>query len=58
MKSKTTNKFSPEVRARSVRMLLDHESEHPCQIALKRSPFIALKVSPLRLAPTCRYRPG
>jgi len=29
-----------------------------CQIALKRSPFIALKVSPLRLAPTCRYRPG
>jgi transposase-like protein len=27
--SKTTNKFSPEVRARAVRMVLDHESEHP-----------------------------
>src|SRR6266581_1872260 len=29
MTSKTTNKFSPEVRARAVRMVLDHESEHP-----------------------------
>jgi hypothetical protein len=28
MTSKTTNKFSPEVRARAVRMLLDHEPEH------------------------------
>jgi transposase-like protein len=28
MTSKTTNKFSPEVRARAVRMVLDHESEH------------------------------
>ena len=27
--SKTTNKFSTEVRARAVRMVLDHESEHP-----------------------------
>jgi transposase len=27
--SKTTNKFSPEVRARAVRMVLDHEGEHP-----------------------------
>ena len=26
--SKTTNKFSPEVRARAVRMVLDHEAEH------------------------------
>ena len=25
--SKTTNKFSPEVRARAVRMILDHEGE-------------------------------
>ncbi len=24
----TTNKFSPEVRARAVRMVLDHEGEH------------------------------
>src|SRR6185295_15788514 len=28
MTSKTTNKFSPEVRARAVRMVLDHEVEH------------------------------
>ena len=27
--SATTHKFSPEVRARAVRMVLDHESEHP-----------------------------
>ncbi len=27
--SKTTNKFSPEVRARAVRLLLDHESDYP-----------------------------
>ncbi len=26
--SKTTNKFSPEVRARAVRMVLDHAGEH------------------------------
>ena len=28
MTNKTTNKFSPEVRARAVRMVLEHESEH------------------------------
>jgi transposase-like protein len=28
MTSKTTNKFSPEVRARAVRMIVDHEAEH------------------------------
>jgi transposase len=26
--SNTTNKFSPEVRARAVRMVLDHEGDH------------------------------
>lgn len=29
MTSKTTNRFSPEVRARPVRMVLDHASEYP-----------------------------
>ena len=28
MTSKTTNKFSPEVRSRAVRLVLDHEQEH------------------------------
>lgn len=29
MTSKTTNRFSPEVRERAVRLVLDHEPEHP-----------------------------
>ncbi len=28
MTSKTTNKFSPEVRERAVRMVLEHEGDH------------------------------
>ena len=28
MTSKTANKFSPEIRGRAVRMVLDHEHEH------------------------------
>ncbi len=37
MMSRTTNKFSPEVRARAVRMLLEHESEHPSRWAAATS---------------------
>jgi transposase-like protein len=42
MTSKTTNKFSPEVRARAVRMVLEHEGEHQSRWAAVSS--IAAKI--------------
>ena len=42
MTSKTTNKFSPEVRVRAVRMVLEHQGEHGSQYSAIRS--IAAKI--------------
>lgn len=42
MKSKRANRYSPEVRARAVRMVQDHAGEHPSKAAAVAS--IASKI--------------
>jgi len=42
MTTKTTNKFSPEVRERAVRMVLEHAGDHPTRWAAVES--IAAKI--------------
>src|SRR4029077_2393146 len=49
MTGKTTNKFSPEVRTRAVRMVLDHASEHSSRWAAVTSVAVKIGCTPQTL---------
>nr|WP_075293294.1 DUF6766 family protein [Pararhizobium arenae] len=44
--SKTTNKFSPEVRQRAIRMVLDHDEFLSTAVIVVLSIFLRFKGSP------------
>ena len=49
MTNKTTNKFSPEVRARAVRMVLEHEGGHGSRWATVMSIWAKIGCTPQTL---------
>lgn len=49
MTRKTTNKFIPEVRARAVPMVVEHEAEHPSRWAVVSSVAAKIGYSTLTL---------
>ncbi len=56
--SKTTNKFSPEVRARAVRMILDNEGDYPSRWSAVVSVADKIGCSPRTLLFTACARSG
>ncbi len=43
MTNKTSNKFSPEVRSRAVRLVFDHERDHPSRVQRPSMRFVPVK---------------
>src|ERR1700688_4076516 len=54
MTSQTTNKFSSEVRARAVRMVLDHEGEHATRWAAVSSILAAIDETAAKIGCTAQ----
>ena len=61
MSKQTSNKFSPEVRSHAVRLVLDHEHEHPSRWATivsvsANNKFVLLTDTHLILEPNLYWR--